>query len=73
MFELDDEDKCEDEIQQANLDSPLKTARFPPAISRPLPSSRDEEHFDGITLKNFSPTLEEKYILVYFLKGFLKI
>ena len=65
-FELDESDKAEDDLQQATKDVPIKTkTSFPPSFKRQDPSPRDIEHLNGISVRNFPKTLEEKEILQF--------
>ena len=65
-FELDDDDKSVDDIQQADRDVPvIETVKHAPTISRQEPNERDIEHFDGITLRNIPVNLTEKEIMTF--------
>ena len=64
-FELDETDKTEDDIQQAIKDAPIDTVKFPTPVFSQKPNERDVEHFDGITVKNFPSTLDDKDILTF--------
>jgi hypothetical protein len=66
LFALDESDKSEDDIQQANKDTTtLSKDRFPSLRQIQEPSKRDIELFDGICVKNFPKTLDEKEILTF--------
>ena len=63
-FELDENDKTEDDVQQAAKDAPvLSNMKLPTNLERPEPESRDIENFNGISVKNFPLKLDEKEIL----------
>ena len=63
-FELDENDKTEDDVQQAAEDAPvLSNMKLPTNLERPEPESRDIENFNGISVKNFPLKLDEKEIL----------
>ena len=65
-FALDDSDKSEDDIQQAGRDATTITNNsFPSIRNMQEPSKRDVECFDGICLKYFPKTLEDKQILTF--------
>ena len=65
-FELDDEDKTTDDVQQAANDATvLNNTKLPPTVNRQKPSERDVENFDGITIRNFASNLEDKDILTF--------
>ena len=65
-FELDEDDKTEDDIQQAARDAPvLNNSKLPTTIERPEPESRDIEQFNGVSVKNFPTKLDEKEILTF--------
>ena len=65
-FELDEDDKTEDDVQQAVIDAPVLTnIKLPTTLERPEPESRDIEHFNGISVKNFPLKLDEKEILTF--------
>ena len=65
-FVLDEDDKTEDDIQQAVKDAPvLSNIKLPATIERPEPESKDIEHLNGISVKNFPLKLEEKEILTF--------
>ena len=65
-FELEDEDKTEDDIQQAVKDAPvLSIDKLPPTIKRQEPNDRDIENFNGITVKNLPTDLEEEEIITF--------
>ena len=63
-FELNDDDKAEDDVEQATKDAPvISITKLPPIVQRPEPNSRDIEHFNGITVRNLPPNLDDKDIL----------
>ena len=65
-FELDDDDKTNDDVQQAAKDvSVIETVKLPPAKVRQEPSKRDIGHYEGITVRNFPADLEEKEIITF--------
>ena len=65
-FELDDDDKTEDDVEQATKDaSVISNTRPPPTVQRPEHSIRDIEHFNGITVRNLPPDLDDKEILEF--------
>ena len=66
-FELDDDDKTEDDYQQAAKDAPvINQTSFPPT-KKTEPSIRDIENYDGITLRNIPKEVENKDIHAFLL------
>ena len=65
-FELEENDKTEDDAEQATKDAPIiaKTS-FPPKLSGNEPNNRDIELFNGIIVKNLPKHLEEKEIVTF--------
>ena len=65
-FELDDDDKTVDDIEQAAKDAPvMETVKLPPTIIRQEPNDRDIEHLDGITVRNLPTDLSENDIMTF--------
>ena len=65
-FELDDDERMEDDVKQAEKDAPVKEVeRFPSNIITQEPSERDIEKFDGITVRNIPSIVEDKDILEF--------
>ena len=65
-FELDDDEKMEDDIKQAEKDAPVKEVeRFPSNMLTQEPTERDVEKFDGVTIRNIPRTVEDKDILEF--------
>ena len=63
-FELDENEKTEDDVEQAVKDAPkINETSFPSSMKHPEPSARDIEHFDGVTIRNIPNTLEDKDIV----------
>ena len=67
-FELNEEDtSAEPDQQNTATSAPVKIAtNFPPMV-RPEPTSRDIEHYNGITVKNLPSTLDDKEIFKFLL------
>ena len=67
-FELDEDDTSgEPDQQDTNTAAPVKVAASFPPMERPEPTNRDIEHYNGITVKNFPPNLDEKQIRQFLL------
>ena len=65
-FSLDDSDKCDDDAQQAQQDATTATiTKFPPTVKAQEPSNRDIELSDGIWIKNFLKTLDDKELVTF--------
>ena len=65
-FELDADDKSEDDVQQAVRDAlVLSVKNLPPTIHRQEPNSRDIENFNGITVRNFPIAMREEEIVTF--------
>ena len=65
-FELDADEKPEDDVQQATKDAPLIAATgYKPNVPRQEANVRDVERSNGITVRNFPPHLEDKDILTF--------
>ena len=64
-FELEDKENIGDLVNEAENNAPLLAATSFPPISRPEPTSRDTEKFNGITIRNIPSTLNDKDILQF--------
>ena len=65
-FELEESDKTEDDLEQAEKDAPkVSQEKFPPRLQRQEPSIRDMEHSNGITIRNLPGILDDKEILTF--------
>ena len=65
-FELDVDEKTEDDIHQATKDAPVIAATsFPTNVQRQEVNERDVERSNGITIRNFPPHLQDKDILTF--------
>ena len=65
-FELEDDDKTEDDIEQAVKDaSKIEENRLPPSIKHPEPSIKDVDNYDGITIRNIPKTLDDNEIFTF--------
>ena len=60
---------CENEDDSLNermFDAPLKsTGNFAPKIDKPKPTEKDIEKYEGITIRNFNPKVDNKEILAF--------
>ena len=65
-FELDDEEKTVDDVEQAVKDALIidKTS-FTPTTMRQVPNARDVENFDGLIIRNLPLNLDEKDALPF--------
>ena len=62
-FELDEEEKTEDDIEQEAKDAvQIRQTSFPPRVKLQAPTKTDIEKFDGITIRNFPRTLKNEEI-----------
>ena len=65
-FELDVDEKTEDDVHQATKDAPVIAATsFPTKNQRQEVNERDVEKSNGITIRNFPPHLQDKDILTF--------
>ena len=65
-FELEENDKTVDDVEQAVKYAPkINETRFPLSRKDAEPSARDIEHFDGVTIRNFPKTLDNKDIVEF--------
>ena len=63
-FELDEEDKTEDDVDQATKDAPkISRSSFPLLVNYQAPSLNDIEKFDGLTIRNFPKNLKDEEIV----------
>ena len=63
-FELDENDKSENDIQQAAKDAPVISLKSFPPMKKAEPNERDVLNYDGLTIciRNFPNRLEDKDI-----------
>ena len=65
-FEIDEEeDVCGEPSNEANVDAPVIVATSFPAITKPEPTNRDVDKYNGITIRNIPSTLDDKSILQF--------
>ena len=65
-FELDDEDRTEDDVDQAAKDAPkISKSSFPLPVKYQAPSPKDIEKFDGVTIRNLPKSLENEEIITF--------
>ena len=57
------------EDEELQYDAPLKTGSFAPKLDIPILTEKEKEKFQGITIGNFNPSVDNKEILDFLHKS----